>query len=98
MPVVMKMKWDGVTPDQYDEVRDKVRWEDEPPEGGMFHVSWFEGGAMNVVDVWDSPEHFQAFVDDRLMPGVQAIGVEGQPEVDIHPTHRVLDQLHKERW
>jgi hypothetical protein len=98
MPVVMEMRWDGVTPEQYNEARDKVRWEDEAPEGGMFHISWFEDGALRIIDVWDRPESFDSFVNERLMPGVQAIGIQGEPEVKIQPTHRVLDQMHKDRW
>ena len=98
MPVVMQMRWDGVTAEQYDEARDKVRWEEDAPEGGMFHVSWFVDGAMHIIDVWESPEAFQSFVDERLMPGVQALGIEGQPEVAIQPAHRVLDQVHGDRW
>jgi hypothetical protein len=35
---------------------------------------------------------FQAFVDNRLMPGIaQAGGVEGEPKVTITPAHRVFD-------
>lgn len=98
MPIVMKMKWDGVTPDQYDQATKTVNWVDDAPAGGMFHVSWFENGALNVIDVWDSAEQFQAFTNDRLMPGVQKLGIQGAPEVDIQPTHAVLDQVHKERW
>lgn len=69
-----------------------------PPQGGMFHVSWFAEGALHVIDVWDSPDSFNTFASERLMPGVQAVGIQGEPQVEIEPTHRVLDQLHKERW
>jgi len=94
MPVVMKMKWDGVTPEQYDDAREKVRWEQEPAEGGLHHVAWFENGALMVIDVWETAEDFQRFVDQRLMPGVEAIGIPGQPEVDIQPVHAVFDPPH----
>jgi hypothetical protein len=91
MAIVMKMRWEGVTPEQYDEVRAAVQWESDAPAGGISHVVWFDGGAMHIVDVWDSAEAFQAFVDGRLMPGVAKVGVAGQPEVSIHPAHRVFD-------
>ena len=91
MSIVMSMKWDGVTPEQYDAVRDAVRWETEAPAGGEFHVAWFEGSTMRVVDVWSSAEEFDTFVNDRLMPGVAQVGIEGQPEVEIQPAHRVYD-------
>lgn len=34
MPVVMSMRWAGVTPEQYDAVRKAVNWEGEAPAGG----------------------------------------------------------------
>jgi hypothetical protein len=90
MAVVMSMNWAGVTAEQYDAVRDAVKWEDGV-DGGVFHVAWFQDGSMRVVDVWESAEAFDAFVNDRLMPGVAQVGLEGQPEVDIQPAHRVFD-------
>jgi hypothetical protein len=40
--------------------------------------------------VWDSAEDFQRFVDDRLMPGVQQVGIQGQPQVEILPAHAIF--------
>lgn len=87
MPVVMYMEWDGVQPEQYDEVRSKVDWEGDVPAGAMLHVPWFAGDGMRVTDVWESAEDFQRFVDSRLMPAVQELGIEGEPRVAIHPLH-----------
>jgi hypothetical protein len=91
MPYVMEMKWDGVTPEQYDETRDIVQWETDGPKGGIFHVAWFEDGALRVVDVWDSPDAFQAFADTRLTPGTTKVGIAGEPQVSFAPAHRVFD-------
>ena len=96
MPIVMSMKWDGVNAEQYDAAREEVGWETDGPEGGIFHVAWFQDGTLRVLDVWESPEAFQAFVDQRLMPGVAKVGIEGQPDVDIQPAHRVFDAAHGE--
>jgi hypothetical protein len=96
MAIVMNMTWKGVSAQQYDAVQAEVRWESEPPDGGSFHVAWFEDGDMRIVDVWKSPEAFQAFVDNRLMPGVAKVGIEGQPDVQIHPAHRVFDAANGE--
>jgi hypothetical protein len=87
MPVVMYMEWDGVSPEQYDEAREKVDWEGDVPDGTILHVPWFVDSGLRVVDVWDSGDQFQAFVEERLMPAVQEIGIEGQPRVDIRPLH-----------
>src|SRR5437868_4198951 len=56
--IVMSMRWDGVTKQQYDECREKVGWEKNAPKGGSFHVAWFEKNALRVVDVWDSAASF----------------------------------------
>ena len=90
MAIVMNMNWAGVTPEQYDALRDAVRWEDGV-DGGVFHVAWFQDGAVRVVDVWDTAEQFDTFVGTRLMPGVATVGIEGEPVVDIQPAHRVFD-------
>jgi hypothetical protein len=91
MASVMQMRWDGVTPDQYDALRPIVRWENDSPEGAIFHVAWFDGGGINVIDVWDSPEQFDRFMQDRLMPGVQQVGVQGQPDVTWSKAHAIFN-------
>jgi hypothetical protein len=87
MPIVMYMEWDGVTPEQYDEARATVDWEREVPDGAILHVPWFAHGGLRVVDLWDSADHFQRFVDARLMPAVQRIGIAGEPRVEVNPLH-----------
>jgi hypothetical protein len=87
MAVVMFMEWDGVTPEQYDEARAKVAWETDVPEGAILHVPWFVDGGLRVTDVWESGDDFQRFVEQRLMPVVQQIGIQGEPRVEVHPLH-----------
>jgi hypothetical protein len=92
----MEMTWDGVTPAQYDAALAEVKWEQEAPKGGLFHVAWFADGALRVVDAWETAEEFQAFVDERLMPGVAKVGIEGEPVVSVASAHRVFDAAHGE--
>jgi hypothetical protein len=88
MAIVMNMHWAGVTPEQYDQGRALVRWEEDPAPGGIHHVVWFDAEGMHACDVWETAEDFQRFVQDRLMPGVAQLGIEGQPEVTIHEAYR----------
>jgi len=90
MAVVMIMKWQGVTPDQYDRVRELVNWEGNVPPGAQFHVIGFDSEGARVTDIWESAEQFQQFVDQRLMPGVKQVGIQGDPQVEIYPTHRIF--------
>jgi len=87
--VVMTMRWQGITPDACDQVRELVGWEREPAPGGRNHVAWFDAdGALRVVDVWDSPDDVQRFADERLMPALASAGLlegKGEPEIGFAP-------------
>ncbi len=88
MAVVMSMEWPGVTPEEYDRVVELLDLETSPADGGLFHVAGFEGGALRVVDIWESPEHFEQFRDTRLLRAVQEAGLErGQPNVRVYEVH-----------
>jgi hypothetical protein len=79
MAQVLKMRWEGVTPEQYEALRPIVNWESDPPEGLVFHVAWFRDDGITSVDVWESSDNFDEFFQTRLMPGIKQIGLEGQP-------------------
>jgi hypothetical protein len=91
MPTVMYMDWPEVRPEQYDAALDKIGWERDIPDGAIFHVAWFDpDSGFHVVDLWESGEHFNRFVEERLMPGVREIGIEGEPKVRMTDAHRVF--------
>lgn len=88
MAIVMIMHWPEVTPDMYDAACERVGWEVDAPVGGRGHVAWFDDG-LRVVDVWESAETFQQFVDERLMPVVKGeLEFPGEPSVTVLPAHR----------
>lgn len=91
MQTVMLMRWAGVTPEQYEEARSRVDWEGDVPDGAVLHVSGFDEGALRVTDVWESPDHFQRFAEERLMPAVKEIGIEGEPEVRFYPVALIFN-------
>jgi hypothetical protein len=86
----MFMEWDGVTAEQYEEVRKLVNWEGDVPPGGLFHVAAVGERGLRVSDVWDSAEAFQAFVERRLMPGVKQLGITSEPRVELLPVHALF--------
>jgi hypothetical protein len=89
--VVMSMRWAGVTPEQYEEARGVINWEGDVPDGAVLHVAGFDGDDLRVTDVWESEEQFNTFVEQRLMPGVQQIGIQGQPEVSFYRVQNVFN-------
>jgi len=87
MPTAMVMHWAEVTKQQYDAVRKEVNWEGNTPKGAKYHVAWFAPDGLHVIDIWDSAQDFQRFMETRLAAGVQKIGVKGEPKVEFHETH-----------
>ncbi len=90
MAVAMFMEWAGITPEQYDQTRDLVGWERQTPEGAILHIATFGPEGARVVDVWETEAAFQRFVEERLMPGVQQLGIPGQPNVQFSPVHALF--------
>jgi len=90
MPTALFLKWDGVTQEQYDEVRALANWEGDHPDGGMFHTAAFAEDGMRIFDMWESAEAFQAFFEARVMPAVQQVGLAGEPEVELLPVHSIF--------
>ena len=91
MASVMQMRWDGITQEQYDELRPVVHWESDFPDGAIFHVAYFTNGGINVIDVWDSPQQFDRFFETRLGPGIQQVGIAGQPDIQWYEAHAVFN-------
>jgi hypothetical protein len=89
MATVMAMRWDGVTQEQYDAVMERLRLDEDPPDGGMFHLAGPGEGGWRVVDVWESQEHFERFMNERLAATTQEVGLQGEPQVEFFPLHNV---------
>jgi hypothetical protein len=53
-------------------------------------VAWIGSDGFHVLDLWDSREQFQKFVDQRLMPGVQRAGITSQPKVELSDSYAVF--------
>jgi len=87
MAVAMFMRWQGVGPEQYDHVRTMVDFEQDLPDGAIYHVCAFDDESMRIVDVWESREQFERFMAERLSPAIAEAGMSGEPEVEFLPVH-----------
>jgi hypothetical protein len=90
MATVMMMHWPEVSKEQYEKARKEVNWEGNVPNGAKFHVAWFGQDGLRVLDLWESQQEFERFVEQRLMPAVQKIGIQGQPKVEFAEAHAIF--------
>lgn len=79
MAVAFIQEWqiqgDDRTTTNYDTVTERLNTRDDPPEGGIVHTAGFdeEAGVFRVFDVWETREHGERFLRDRLMPIVHEL-------------------------
>jgi hypothetical protein len=87
MAVVVIQEFEAST-DEYDKVEEVLDTNSNPPEGLIVHTGSVVGeGRMKVVDVWESAENFQSFVQDRLIPAIaQAV-----PDAPEAPDPEILE-------
>ena len=90
MATVMLMHWPEVSLDQYEQARKEINWEGNVPKGAKFHVAWMAKDGFHVLDLWESREDFEKFVQERLMPGVQKIGIKGEPKVEFEEAQAIF--------
>ena len=83
----MFMRWEGATPEQYDTLREAVKWDTDLATGGVFHAASFDDKGLRVADVWESAEDMNNFMTGRLMPAVEQLQIPGQPVVEVFPLH-----------
>ena len=78
-----------LTKSDYELLRREVNWEGNYAPGGVFHAAGFdENGGIHVADVWESKEHLDAFVAERLVPAFQKHNLQ-PPQVSVYPVHNV---------
>jgi hypothetical protein len=59
--------------EQYDQVDEKLDRENDPIDGLILHTGSKVDGKMKVVDVWETAEAFQKFVQERLIPAIAEV-------------------------
>lgn len=84
MSIVVRFTPQNVTTEQYDQsiARLNEQFDNQMPDGCLLHVA-FTGsdGSLNVSEIWESEQKFQAF-GETLMPILADLGINpGQPQI-----------------
>jgi hypothetical protein len=81
MAVTMITTFDA-TPEEYDQVNDKLDVENNPPDGFIIHTGAEVDGKIRVIDVWESADAFGKFAEERLGPAVAEVMGDGGPPIE----------------
>jgi len=87
----IRIKFPGVTQEEFDTAHDHINPERTPPKGLLFHASGPIDGGWGVIDFWESQEDFDAF-QTQIQAGMAASGVQmqGPPDVKPFPVHEII--------
>ena len=91
MPIGIRIKFAGMTQEQFDAINAQVDPAGDPPAGVLFHASGPIEGGWGVIDFWESRQAFDAFAP-RIQQSVEAAGVElqGPPDIKEFPVHETF--------
>jgi hypothetical protein len=91
MAVVVIQEFEG-TLEEYDQVSEKLDAENNPPAGLIVHTGAdVGGGKLKVVDVWESQENFQKFVQERLAPAIAEVNPDApRANIQVHELHDLV--------
>lgn len=96
MSFVAVMDIQGLTSEEYDAIIAKMGVERQPAEGIYLHAATSIEGGVRVVELWDTKEGFEQYVEDQLVPTSAALGIERPTTVSITPLYNLFAPRHAE--
>lgn len=91
MAVGIRIKFAGLSQEEFDEINKHVDPASDPPEGILFHASGPIDEGWGVIDFWESRQAFDAF-QGRIESSVAAAGValQAPPDIKEFPVHETF--------
>jgi hypothetical protein len=77
----------GMTAEEYRAVLDEMGVESRPAAGIFLHLTTTTDFGYRIVEIWDSKEGFEEFLEKRLGPASKAIGLSRKTDISITPLH-----------
>ncbi len=90
MTVVTTLDIDGLTASEYRAVMDELGVEKRPERGIYLHLTTPLESGFRVVEIWDHKEGFDRFVEARLAPAGEAVGVQREMAITLKPLHNLF--------
>jgi hypothetical protein len=90
---IIRITQPPITREIYDAVNAKLG-ADNPAEGLLMHSAGEVNGTWQIVDVWESEEHYRRFDSERLTPAIQEVAGQAPPgaapSVTVYEAYNVI--------
>jgi hypothetical protein len=90
MSVVTTLDITDMTPEEYRAVLDHMGVETRPAGGIYLHVTSAMSFGYRVTELWDRKEGFDEFLETRLAPATQELGIDRQTDITVTPLHNLF--------
>ena len=90
MSVITTLDITAMTPEEYRAVLDRMGVETRPAAGIYLHLTRTMPFGYRVVELWDRKDGFDRFLEERLAPATQALGIERETEITVTPLHNLF--------
>ena len=88
--VAMFVHFPGLSSERYGELMTRLDLDANPAAGAMLHVAAAAVDGINVIDLWQTKEAAQAFVDQRLQPALRELKIQADVNIDVAQLHNVF--------
>src|ERR671938_1582264 len=90
MALALLFEVPGYTQEHYDQVIETLQRGGKTAEGRLFHLAGPMEGGWRILDVWESQEAVNTFVQEKLGPAAQQVGLVPAPPQQVWPVHNSL--------
>lgn len=90
MTVITTIDAMGVTPEEYRAILDEMGVEARPEPGIYLHLTVPIEDGYRIVEVWDRKESFDAFVQNRMAPAAERIGLRREMKITVEPLYNIF--------
>src|SRR4029453_15777822 len=90
MTVVSTLDVHGLTAQEYRAVMDELGVETRPEGGIYLHLTTPIELGFRVVEIWEEQQGFDRFVEQRLAPAGEAVGLQREMTIAVIPLHNLF--------
>ncbi|WP_040840051.1 hypothetical protein [Nocardia brevicatena] len=97
MAVITTLDVYGQTPEEYRAIMDELGVEKRAEPGIYLHVTTRTDFGFRIIEIWDEKEGFDRFLETRLTPAAEKLGMNSEIKITVTPLHNLfgprLDEL-----
>jgi hypothetical protein len=90
MSVITTLDITDMPADEYRAVLDQMGVEKNPAAGLYLHLATTMSFGFRIVELWDRKEGFDEFLQKRLAPATQELGIDRETEITVTPLHNLF--------